>query len=152
MRLKDLKNCRSTSATPALANPAPDQPADPTTADPNVPTPNQPAPVVPVPNHPAPAGRVPNQPAVPAPQKIHQQILNWSHFKPQFTGRPEEAVEAHLLHTNDWMLTHNFQDDVKVQRFCLTLVGEARLWYESLTPIANNWPTLQQNFRNNIQR
>ena len=38
-------------------------------------------------------------------------------------------------------------EDVKVQRFCLTLTGEARLWYESLTPIANNWPALQENFR-----
>ena len=27
------------------------------------------------------------------------------------------------------------------------MVGEARLWYESLTPIANNWPALQECFR-----
>ena len=66
---------------------------------------------------------------------------------PEFAGRPEEDGEAHLLHTNDWMLTHNFLDDVKVQRFCLTLVEGARLWYESLTPVANNWPALQENFR-----
>ena len=33
------------------------------------------------------------------------------------------------------MDTHEFPDQVKVQRFCLTLVGEARLWYESLRPI-----------------
>ena len=45
------------------------------------------------------------------------------------------------------MFTHNFLNDVKVQRFCLTLTGEARLWYESLTPIANDWPALQENFR-----
>ena len=56
-------------------------------------------------------------------------------------------MEVHLLSTNDWLLTHNFLDDVKVQRFCLTLIGEARLWYESLTPIANNWPALQENFK-----
>ena len=42
-------------------------------------------------------------------------------FKPEFAGRPEEDAEAHLLHTNDWMITNNFPDDVKVQRFCLTL-------------------------------
>ena len=36
---------------------------------------------------------------------------------------------------------------MKVQRFCLTLLGEARLWYESLIPIANDWPALQNNFR-----
>ena len=45
------------------------------------------------------------------------------------------------------MTTHNVEEDVKVQRFCLILLGEARLWYESLTPIANDWPALQENFR-----
>ena len=87
---------------------------------------------------------IPNQPA---PQIIHQQVLKWFHFKPEVAGRPEDNAESHLLHTNDWMATHNFQEDVKVQRFCLTLVGEAGLWYESLTYIANDWPALQENFR-----
>ena len=82
---------------------------------------------------------------------MHQQVLNWSHFKPEFAGRPEEDAEAHLC-TNDWMITHNFPNDVKVQRFCLTLVGEARLWYESLTPIANNWPALQGSFRRHYSK
>ena len=62
--------------------------------------------------------------------------LNWSHFKPEFAGKPDEDAEAHLLRTNDWMDTHVFPEGVKAQRFCLTLVGEARLWYESLRPIA----------------
>ena len=53
----------------------------------------------------------------------------------------------HLLRTNDWMETHNFPEDVKVQRFCLTLTGEVRLWYESLQPIAVNWLDLQDRFR-----
>ena len=65
----------------------------------------------------------------------HMLQLNWSHFKPEFAGKPEEDVEAHLLRTNDWMDIHQFPEGVKVQRFCLTLVGEARLWYESLRPI-----------------
>ena len=73
--------------------------------------------------------------------------MNWSHSKPEFAGRPEEDAEAHHLHMNDWMVTHNFQEDVKVQRFCLMLVGEARLWHESSSPIANDWPALQENFR-----
>ena len=92
---------------------------------------------------------VPNVPVLnqPAPQIIHQQVLNWSHFKPEFAGRPEKDVEAHLFCTNDWMVTHNVHEDVKVQKFCLMLVGEARLWYESLTPIRNNWPGLQESFR-----
>ena len=111
------------------------------------PVPNQPVPNLPVPHQPVPNQPDPMQPALGAPQIIHQQVLNWSHFKPGFPGRPEEDVEAHLLCTNDWMITHNFPNDVKMQRFCLTLVGEARLWYESLTPITNDWPALQKSFR-----
>ena len=29
----------------------------------------------------------------------------------------------------------------------MTLIGEARLWYESLAPLDNDWPTLQNKFR-----
>ena len=36
--------------------------------------------------------------------------LNWSHFKPDFSGKPEDA-ETHLLRTNGWMTTHDFPDD-----------------------------------------
>ena len=42
---------------------------------------------------------------------------------------------------------HDFQDNVKVQRFCLTLVGEARLWYELLRLINADWEELQHMFR-----
>ena len=42
---------------------------------------------------------------------------------------------------------HDFQDQVKVQRFSLTLVGEARLWYGSLRPINADWEDLQHMFR-----
>ena len=52
---------------------------------------------------------------------------NWSYFKPEFLGKPEEDAEGHLLGTNDWMETHNFPEVAKVQRFCLTLTSEARL-------------------------
>ena len=45
------------------------------------------------------------------------------------------------------MDTQAFLIGVKVQRFCLTLVGEASLWYESLTPIALDWKGLQNQFR-----
>ena len=68
---------------------------------------------------------LPNAPVAPGTPQRPQ--LNWSHFKPEFAGKPEEDLEAHLLRTNDWMDSHNFLDNVKVQRFCLTLVGEARL-------------------------
>ena len=79
---------------------------------------------------------LPNAPVVPA---LPRPQLNWSHFKPKYAGKPDEDAEAHLLRINDWMDTHEFPDHVKVQRFCLTLIGEARLWYESLRPINADW-------------
>ena len=45
------------------------------------------------------------------------------------------------------MDTHDFPEGVKVQRFCLTLVDEARLWSESLRPIVLDWNGLQNQFR-----
>ena len=74
--------------------------------------------------------------------------LNWSNFKPEFSGKPEEDAEPHLLHSNDWMNVHHFDGDIKVQRFCPTLLGEARLWYQSLEPLGDTtWPQLQNLFR-----
>ena len=67
-------------------------------------------------------------------QPIH---INWSYFKPEFSGKPEEDAEAHLLCFNDWMNAHHFNEDVKVQRFYLSLLGEARLWFQSLEPLGN---------------
>ena len=64
---------------------------------------------------------LPNAPLAPGTPQMLQ--LNWSHFKPKFAGKPEE--DADLPRANDWMDTHDFPDNVKVQRFCLTLVGEA---------------------------
>ena len=43
---------------------------------------------------------------VPAPQIIYQ---NWIGKKPEFSGKPEEDVESHLLSTRDWMKAHNSQ-------------------------------------------
>ena len=50
------------------------------------------------------------------------------------------------------MDTHKCPDQVKVQRFCLTLVGEARLWYESLRPINADWVGLQNSFRQQFSK
>ena len=78
-------------------------------------------------------------------QHLH---INWSNFKPQFLEKPEEDAEAHLLCSNDWMNAHHFNEDVKVQRFCLTLLGEARLWFQYLEPLeGTTWPQLQNLFR-----
>ena len=69
------------------------------------------------------------------------------YFKPEFSGKPEDA-EVHLLCSNDWMHAHHFNKDIKVQRFCLTLLGEARLWFQSLEPLDDTtWPQLQNLFR-----
>ena len=57
------------------------------------------------------------------------------------------GAEAHLLCTNDWMTTHHFIEGVKVQRFCLTLLKEARLWNQSLKPINEDWQRLQNLLR-----
>ena len=87
---------------------------------------------------------LPDQPSTPM---VNNQ-LNWSHFKPDFLGKPED-VEAHLLRTNDWMTTRDFPEDQKVRRFCLTLLGEARLWCETLNIQQQqlNWAGLQERFR-----
>ena len=92
----------------------------------------------PVPAQLAPAG------VVPIPQIIYQ---NWIGKKPEFSGKAEEDAEFHLLSTRDWMEVHNFPEGEKVRHFRVTLIGEARLWYESLAPLDNDWPALQNKFR-----
>ena len=86
------------------------------------------------------------QNAQPAPQAQQIVHLNWSLLKPEFSGKPEEDAETLLLCTNDWMNAHPFVEGVKDKRFCLTLLGEARLWYHSLEPINVDWQGLQNLF------
>ena len=62
----------------------------------------------------------PQQPLA-VPQNVQQPVLNWSHFRPEFAGRPEKDAEAHLLHTNDCMNIHNFPVDLKVGRCLLNI-------------------------------
>ena len=45
------------------------------------------------------------------------------------------------------MDTPQFPEGVKVPRFCLNLLGEAWLWFESLRPINVDWQGLQNPFR-----
>ena len=54
-------------------------------------------------------------PVLPQPGQQAQMHINWSHFKPEYSGKPEEDVEAHLFRTNDCMNTHDFPDGVKIQ-------------------------------------
>ena len=74
-----------------------------------------------------PLGPAPHRedPPLPPPQQPLQPLQvaqaclqkNWSHFKPEYSGKPEEDVEAHLLRMNDWMNTHDFPEDVKFRDF-----------------------------------
>ena len=66
---------------------------------------------VPVPNPPPPPPQQQDQ-AGQQQQVVH---LNWSNFKPKFSGKPDEDAEAHLLCSNDWMNAHHFVEGVKVQ-------------------------------------
>ena len=100
----------------------------------------------------APEGQVPVPQPVPAqlaPAGVVPQIVyqNWIGKKPEFSGKPEEDVQSHLLSTRDWMEVHNFPEGEMVRHFRVTLIGEARLWYKSLAPLDNDWPTLQNKFR-----
>ena len=88
-------------------------------------------PLHPLPPAPAQAGQQAQQqqehPAPPAQQKQQIVHLNWSNFKPEFSGKPDEDAETCLLCINDWMNVHHFIEGVKVQIFCLTLLGEAMI-------------------------
>ena len=89
----------------------------------------------------------PNQPPILPDPMANPQQLNWLYFKPEFAGKADEDVEAHLLRTSDWMDTHNFPNDQKIRRFCLTLTSKARLWYETIRNVNLNWPAMQEHFR-----
>ena len=55
----------------------------------------------------APAQPVPVGLVVPAPQVFYQ---NWIGKKPEFSGKPEEDAESHLVSTRDWMEAHKFPE------------------------------------------
>ena len=88
--------------------------------------PAPPPPVIPLVVPPDPLMQLPVPPAQPI-QPTTMPQLNWSHFKPEFVGKPDEDAEAHLLRTNNWMDTDASPEADKVQILCLTLVGEAIL-------------------------
>ena len=53
----------------------------------------------------------PTQQIVPPAQPIQPALIpkiNWSHFKPECTGKLDEDEKAHLLRTNEWMDTYIF--------------------------------------------
>ena len=72
---------------------------------------------------------------VPTPNQRHQQqpqnqdqaglqqqqhiYLNWSNFKPEFSGKPDEDAEEHLLCSNNLMNAHHFANGIKPKDFVL---------------------------------
>ena len=83
----------------------PQNPQNPAGQNPQNPPPNQ------NPQNPLPPQNsffLPNAPQ--APKILHMPPLNWSHFKPEYSGKPDKDGEAHLLRMNDWMDTHGFPD------------------------------------------
>ena len=92
---------------PNPANPNAQNPADQNEDQDQVPTGQDPVPQ-PVPAQLAPAG------VIPVPQIVYQ---NWIGKKPEFSGKPEEDAESHLLSTRDWMEVHNFPKGEKVKTF-----------------------------------
>ena len=60
--------------------------------------------------------------------------MNWPYFTLEFSGKPEGDSEAHILRTTDWTHINNFAMGQRVQRFPLTIAGEARIWYQSIHP------------------
>ena len=65
--------------------------------------------------------------------------MNWSYFKPEFSGKLEEDPEVHIHRMIDWVDTYNFASVQRVLRFSLTQAGQARLWYQLTYPIQGNW-------------
>ena len=49
------------------------------------------------------------QPIQPAPK-----AMSWSYLRPEFSGKPEEDPEVHILRMIDWMDTHNFAPDQRI--------------------------------------
>ena len=41
-------------------------------------------------------------------------LSNWIGKKSEFSGKPEEDAESHLLRPRDWMEAHNFPEGDKV--------------------------------------
>ena len=72
-----------------------------------------------------PVGQVPaHVPVQPVPQLVPAQLApagvipqiiyqNWIGKKPEFSDKPEEDVESHLLSTRHWMEAHNFPEGEK---------------------------------------
>ena len=60
-----------------------------------------------------------------------------------FSAKDGEFAESYFLCSNDWMHSQDIAEDAKCGRFSFTLGGDAHLWYESITPVGNDWDNFQ---------
>ena len=67
---------------------------------------------------------------------------------PIFPAKDVEGTESHLLYRNDWMNSQGTVQEAKCGRFHLTPGGDAHLWYESITPVGNDWNKFTDNSLN----
>ena len=88
-----------------------------------------------------------NNPVLPQVVSPVPMNMNWSYFKPEFSGKLDEDPEAHLLGTVHWMDMQIFAADQRVRTFPLTLAGEARLWNQTTHPFQDNWEDLQERLK-----
>ena len=93
---------------------------------------------------------IPSVPSIPVPPSA--MTMNWSYFKPEFSGQPEEDTETHIVRMIDWMETHNFAAGQRVQRFPLNPAGEARLWYWCIHLFQGIWEALEERFRTQFSK
>ena len=61
---------------------------------------------------------------------------------PICSANESDDVESHLLCSKELMDSQGIVDEGKCVRFCLTIEGDACLWYESITPVGNDWISL----------
>ena len=100
--IADEEDFQATAPQGAHDPPAPQNPLCPSNPQ-NPPTSSKPTNLI-VLNAP----QAPEAPEAPHLPTLHAPPLNWSHFKSNYSGKPDKDAEAHLFRANDWMDTHGF--------------------------------------------
>ena len=62
-----------------------------------------------------------DQPNPPQPQQ-----MNWSYFKPEFSGKAEEDAAVHLLKTNNWMAHIQLSRTYKGKKILFNSYGRSK--------------------------
>ena len=78
--------------------------------------------------------------------------INWSHFKPKFTGKPDEDAKAHLLRINGWMDTHAFPEGVKVPVFLTNTSRTGKIMVQIKKAYKCRFEWVKVSFESNIPK